>query len=158
MRSEAIARQLKVLWRADRIIADIRLRVVLARAGLTAVALSVGIFGLVMLGIGAYLALSTVLGPTLAAVLIGSAAILIALALVWIASGVQPGRDLELAQELHASAVEALAAEARTLEADLGGLIRVVRNPLDGALPGLVVPVAGMVLKALKARSGKSPA
>lgn len=153
MRSEAIIRHLKVLWRADRIIADIHLRVLLARTGLAAIALSVGVFGLVMLGISAYLALSTAIGPVLASLMIGTASILIAVVVLWAASGVQPGRDLELAQDLHASAVEALAAEAKDLETGAAGLLRMARNPLESVFPTLVVPIAGMLLKALKTRS-----
>ncbi|WP_181700500.1 phage holin family protein [Chthonobacter albigriseus] len=155
MRSEDIARQLRVLWRADRIIADIHIRVALVRAGLATLALSILMFGLVMLGIAAYLVLSAWVGPTLAAALTGLAAVVIALVVFWVSTGIQPGRDLVLAQELHATAAEALAAEAKGLEADARGLLKAVRNPLDGALPGLIVPLGGIILKALKSRGEK---
>ncbi len=150
MRTESILRNARVVLRADAIIADIHLRALVARSGLQVVAVLVGLFGAVMLGIAAFLALERAFGPIVAAVIVGGGALVVA-AIVWVvAAGIAPGRDLELAQQLRDSATEALVADLREAEADLAGFTRVLRNPLDGALPGLIIPLAGILLKSLR--------
>lgn len=150
MNTESLMRHLRVLARADGIIAEIRLRAFATRAGLTAVAALIALFGLVMLGIAAYLGLERVVGPIWAAVAIGAAALALATILVWAAGRVTPGRDLAIAEQLRDSATEALAADVRAVEAEVLGFARAIRHPLDGALPGLVLPLATMLLKTLR--------
>lgn len=154
MKTESLMRNARVLMRADGIIAEIRLRSLATRSGLQLAAGLVGLFGAVMLGIAAFLALERVTGPILAAVVVGSAALILAALLVLVAGRVKPGRDLSVAEALRDSATEALVADLKVLEAEVAGFARVLRHPLDGALPGLVLPLATMLLKSLK----KSPA
>jgi hypothetical protein len=55
--SENIVKQLRALWRTDRIIADIRMRHMLVGLGLRAFAALIAAFGLLMLELAAYFAL-----------------------------------------------------------------------------------------------------
>jgi hypothetical protein len=55
--SENVVKNLRVLWRADRIIADIRMRHMLVGLGLRAFAALIAAFGLLMLELSAYFAL-----------------------------------------------------------------------------------------------------
>ena len=57
MNTENIVRNLRVLWRTDRIIADIRMRHLLVSLGLRAFAALIAAFGLLMLELSAYFAL-----------------------------------------------------------------------------------------------------
>ncbi len=57
MNTENIVKHLRVLWRTDRIIADIRMRHMLVGLGLRAFAALIAAFGLLMLELSAYFAL-----------------------------------------------------------------------------------------------------
>ncbi|WP_029003357.1 hypothetical protein [Azorhizobium doebereinerae] len=155
MTFDSIARNLRVLWRANSIIADIRLRALTARAGLYGLAALVAGFGLLMLDAALYLALADVWGPVRAAAATGGLNILLALILLFIGSRVKPGRDLELAQEIHQSAMDALAVDLRSAEAEIAGLVNAVRHPLDSALPALAIPLITSLIKGLR-RNDKS--
>ncbi|MDE1568717.1 phage holin family protein [Aquabacter sp. P-9] len=150
MKVDNVVRTLRVLLRANTIIADIYLRNALARAGIYAFAGLIAAFGLLMLGIGLFFALEQLWGPVWAAVAVGGGNVVLALILALIAAQVKPGRDLELANEINQSAMDALTVELKTVEQDVRGLTNIVRNPLDSALSGMLVPVLGMVLKTLR--------
>ncbi len=64
-----------------------------------------------------------------------------------IAGRAPSGRDLELANEIHSSSVEALQLEARALQSQFSGM---VHHPLNSALPLLIVPLITIILKSLK--------
>jgi hypothetical protein len=57
------------------------------------------------------------------------------------------GRELELANEIHGSSVDALLLEARALQSQLSG---VIHHPLNGVLPLLIVPLITIIIKSLK--------
>jgi hypothetical protein len=57
------------------------------------------------------------------------------------------GRELELANEIHGSSVDALQLEARTLQSQVSGMIH---HPLNGILPLLIVPLITIIIKSLK--------
>jgi len=57
------------------------------------------------------------------------------------------GRELELANEIHGSSVDALQLEARALQSQLSGAIH---HPLNGVLPLLIVPLITIIIKSLK--------
>jgi hypothetical protein len=52
------------------------------------------------------------------------------------------GRELELANEIHGSSIEALQIEARALQSQASGMIR---HPLNGVLPLLIVPLITII-------------
>jgi hypothetical protein len=55
--TENVVKHLRVLWRTDRTIADIRMRHLLVGLGLRAFAALIAVFGLLMLELSAYFAL-----------------------------------------------------------------------------------------------------
>jgi hypothetical protein len=57
------------------------------------------------------------------------------------------GRELDLANEIHGSSVEALQHEARALQSQVSG---VIHHPLNGILPLLLVPLITIIIKSLK--------
>lgn len=150
---------LRVLWRADSAIADIRLRHALARSGFNAAAALIAVFGLLMLELAAYFALLEVLGLIASAVTLGVINFAVAGVLFLIASRHKPGRELELANEIHNSAIQSLQADARLLQSEWTAFGNAVRHPMDsalGALPTLIVPLAGVLLNALKKPKGEA--
>ncbi|HLN11210.1 MAG TPA: phage holin family protein [Xanthobacteraceae bacterium] len=156
-----IVRHLRVLWRADSIIADIRFRVLLRRSGLIAFASLIAVFGLFMLNVAGYFALEQFWGPIWAAAVVSLIDFVVALVLVLIAARSNPGHELDLALEVRGLAMRGLEDEAQSVQASLVALhdeIRgvstaltgFVRHPLDAALPALIGPLTNILLKALK--------
>jgi len=145
--TENVINQLRVLWRTDRIIADIRMRHMLIGLGLRAFAALIAAFGLLMLELSAYFALVQIWSAISAAAILGAVNFLIAAILFAIAASPPSGRELELATEIHGSAVDALQLEARVLQSQVSGAIH---HPLNGILPLLIVPLITIIIKSLK--------
>ena len=155
MNSENVIKHLRALWRTDRIIADIRMRHMLIGLGLRAFAALIAAFGLLMLELSAYFALVQIWSAISAAAILGAVNFAIAAILFLIAGRPPGGRELELATEIHGSAVEALQLEARALQSQVSGAIH---NPLNSILPMLIVPLITIIIKSLKKPSAKTTA
>ena len=147
MNTENVVKHLRVLWRTDRIIADIRMRHLLVGLGLRAFAALIATFGLLMLELSAYFALVQIWSAISAAAVLGAINFAIAATLFVIAGRPPTGRELELANEIHGSSVDALQLEARALQSQLSGMIH---HPLNGILPLLIVPLITIIVKSLK--------
>ena len=147
MNSENVVKQLRVLWRTDRIIADIRMRHMLVGLGLRAFAALIAAFGLLMLELSAYFALVQIWSAISAAAILGAVNFAIAAILFLIAAKPPGGRELELATEIHGSAVDALQLEARALQSQVSGAFH---HPLHGILPLLILPLITIIIKSLK--------
>ncbi len=146
MNSENIVRNLRLLWRADKIIAEMRLRHTLVRLGLLAFAGLISAFGLLMFELAAYFALVNVVSTVVAAAMLGAVNIVIALILVLIASRRSLGQELTLANEIHDTAVEALQLEAQAAQSQVN---RLLHHPLEGVLP-LIVPLITAAISHLR--------
>jgi hypothetical protein len=145
--TENIVKNLRVLWRTDRIIADIRMRHLLVSLGLRAFAALIAAFGLLMLELSAYFALVQIWSATSAAAILGALNFGIATILFAIAARPPTGRELELANEIHGCSIDALQLEARALQSQLSGMIH---HPLNGILPLLIAPLITIIIKSLK--------
>jgi len=145
--TENVVKNLRVLWRTDRIIADIRMRHMLVGLGLRAFAALIAAFGLLMLELSAYFALVQVWSAISAAAILGGLNFAIAAILFMIAARPPAGRELELASEIHSSSVDALQLEARALQSQISGA---VHHHLNGILPLLIVPLITIIIKSLK--------
>jgi hypothetical protein len=154
MNTENVVKQLRVLWRTDRIIADLRMRHLLVGLGLRAFAALIAAFGLLMLELAAYFALVQIWSAISAAAILGVVNFAIAAVLFVIAARPPAGRELDLASEIHSSSVDALQLEARALQTQLSGAIH---HPLNGVLPLLIVPLITIIIKGLK-KSAANPA
>lgn len=147
MNSDAIVKNLRALWRTDRIIAEIRMRHMLVGLGLRAFAALIAAFGLLMLELSAYFALVQIWSAISAAAILGLVNFVIAAVLFVMAGRPPAGRELELANEIHGSAVEALQTEARGMQQQFAGM---VHHPLNSALPLILVPLITIIVKSLK--------
>ncbi|RZN09275.1 hypothetical protein CWO91_18590 [Bradyrhizobium genosp. SA-3] len=153
MNTENVVKHLRVLWRTDRIIADIRLRHLLMGLGLRALAL-IAAFGLLMLELSAYFALVQIWSAIAAAAILGAVNFAIAAALFMVAGRAPSGRDIELANEIHDASIEALQLEARALQAQVSGA---VHHPLSTVVP-VLVPLIAIIVKNLRTTAKKSTA
>jgi hypothetical protein len=158
-----LVRHLRILWRADSIIADIYLRLLVTRSGLISFAGLIAVFGLLMLNVAGYLALEQLWGRIWAAIAVASIDFAISLLLVVMAARSKPGRELDLALEVRGIALRGLENEVSSLQAELvalrdefrdakANLTRFVKHPLDTALPALIGPLGTIVVKSLKKR------
>jgi membrane protein implicated in regulation of membrane protease activity len=152
--TEDVVKHLRVLWRTDRIIADIRMRHLLIGLGLRAFAALIAAFGLLMLELSAYFALVQIWSAISAAAILGAVNFAIAAVLFVIAARPPAGRELELATEIHGSAVDALQLEARVLQSQVSGMIH---RPLNGVLPLLIVPLITIIIRSLKKPAAAAP-
>jgi hypothetical protein len=145
--TENIVKNLRVLWRADRMIADIRMRHLLVSLGLRAFAALIATFGLLMLELSAYFALVQIWSAIPAAAILGAVNFAIAAILFALAARAPARRELELANEIHGASVDALQLEARELQSELTGI---GHHPLNGVLPLLLGPLITIIVKSLK--------
>lgn len=163
-----VVRNLRVLWRAESIIADIRLRQLVARSGLRAAAAFLGLFAFLMANLAVFFALQEIWGSIWAAAAVGGVNFVLALVLLMIAERMKPGREMDLALEVRNMALQSLEEDAQSVQMQLTELreevrgvrqaiVGFVRHPLDAVLPGMLVPLAGAVIKGLK-KSGEDKA
>jgi hypothetical protein len=143
---ENIIRNLRLLWRADKIIAEMRLRHIFVGTGLVAFAALIAAFGLLMFELAAYFALVGVVSAITAAAILGAVNLSISLILILVASRRSHGQELGLANEIHDSAIEALQLEAKAMQAEFNQLLH---HPLQGALP-LIVPLITEAISQLR--------
>jgi len=144
--TENVVKHLRALWRTDRIIADIRLRHLLIGLGLRAFAALIAGFGLLMLELSAYFALVQIWSAIAAAAILGAVNFVIAAVLFVIGGHAPSGRDIELANEIHGTSIEALQLEARALQAQVSGA---VHHPLGTIVP-VLVPLIAIIVKSLR--------
>ena len=155
MNSENVIKNLRALWRTDRIIAEIRLRHMLVGLGLRAFAALIAAFGLLMLELAAYFALVQIWSAIYAAAILSLINFVIA-AILFVMAGRPPsGRELELANEIHGSAVDALQIEAKAMQSQFFGM---VQHPLNSVLPMLLVPLITIIVRSLKKSRATGPA
>jgi len=143
---ENIVKNLRVLWRTDRIIAEMRLRHMLVGMGLRAFAALIAAFALLMFELAAYFALVQVINAIAAAAILGAVNLAIALLLLFIASRRSLGQELTLANEIHDSAVDSLQREAQAAQSQVN---RLMHHPLEGVLP-LLVPLITAAISHLR--------
>ena len=159
MNTEGIINQLRMLWRADRIIADIRLQHLLIGLGLRAFAGLIAAFGLLMLELSAYFALVQIWSAIAAAAILGGINFAIAAILFVVANRKPSGREIELASEVHDAAMQALqllqlVVRERQWLLDLAGHLERPRREVDVRHLARVEdgPLLGQVLPGRQAR------
>ncbi|AMA59340.1 phage holin family protein [Bradyrhizobium sp. CCGE-LA001] len=152
MNTENVVKHLRVLWRTDRIIADIRLRHLAMGLGLRAFAALIAAFGLLMLELSAYFALVQMWSAIAAAAILGAVNFVIAAVLFVIAGRAPSGRDIEFANEIHDASIEALQLEARALQAQVSGA---VHHPLSTIVP-VLLPLIAIIVRNLRKTAKES--
>lgn len=156
-----LVRNLRVLWRAESIIADIRFQQMMKRSSLKGIAALLGVFAFLMGNLALFFALEQAWGAIWAAAMIGVGNFLLAVVLLVVAERSRPGREMELALEVRNTALQALETDAQAVQQQLiefrdevrgvrEAVVGFVRHPLDAVLPSMLVPLAGAVIKGLK--------
>lgn len=147
---QLVLRHLRVLWRAERVIAESRLRVVLRRSMLFAFAGLIAVFGLGMLNVAAYFFLAAHWGAIWAALAAAFGDLVIAALVVGVALAIRPGREMTDALELRDISIEGLESELAPLQERFAWLTRATRDPLDTLLPAILVPLITSIVRGLR--------
>lgn len=141
----ALIRHGRVLWRAERLIGEIRLRRILRQSGLFAFAGLIASFGLAMLNVAAYFALAPIWGNALAMLAVGVADLIIAGIFVLIAINPGSNAELELAAELRDHALEGLETEAKATADRVTGIVTGPLSMAGGATSLLLSLLTGFL-------------
>ncbi len=147
---QTVFRHLRVFWRAERIIAETRLRVLLRRSMLYALAGLIAVFGLAMLNVAAYFFLRGLWGPIWAALAAALGDLIIALVVVLMALAVRPGPELPAAIELRDMSIEGLEGELGPLQERFAWLGRAARDPFETVLPAMLIPLITSIMRGLR--------
>jgi len=147
---QLVLRHLRVLWRAERIIAEARLRIALRRSMLFAFAGLIAVFGLGMLNVAAYFFLAAYWGSVWAAAAAALGDFVIAVVVVAVALAVRPGPELPAAIELRDVSMQGLEAELAPLQDRFTWLSRAARDPFDTVLPAILIPLITSIVRGLR--------
>jgi len=170
MMIENMFRNLRALWQAESIIADLHFRQLLTGMMLKAFAGLIAAFGLLMLNVSAFFAIEPYFGRAWSAASVGLFDFLVAGILVAVAALRPKSREFVLALEVRQQAIQGFESDARLIQSHFSMLtdeIRViktsmtnfVKHPLDEALSQLIAPLAAIVIRSLgKKRSAGKPA
>ncbi len=164
---EDLMHDLRLLQKADSLIARFWLRALARRFALQVFAGFIAIFGLGMADAAAYHALQASLGPVWAPALVAVVDFALAVIVAVLGASSKPDSAIDLAFDVRQMAVETLQADARelrtsvdTLGAQMRGIkdtvAELVDNPVQAAAQRLLVPAALSILKGLRAK--KEPA
>ena len=160
---ESFVRDLRLLWKADGLIAEIWLAAEVRRSGILLFAGLVAMFGLGMGNLAAYEWLRVPSGPIAAAGLMSLADFVLAGVLASAAGRIKPGPEITLALEIRQQAMDGLQADARDLQSEIGQLRAdlasarshvsgFLHDPLDLASRKLLVPMVTSLITGLVSR------
>ncbi|MDJ0994928.1 MAG: hypothetical protein QNI90_15225 [Dinoroseobacter sp.] len=149
-----ISRNISIIVRSERLIAQRRLAVLRRQTGMMAAAGVAGGVGLLMLNAAGYLALSTVVSPAAAALIVAIVNLAIAAILVSIATNTNAEADVAPVAEVRDLALEDLEAEIKDATDEARELAdsvrRMARDPLGLVGSGAIGAIATAVVKNLK--------
>ena len=151
---QKIFRHLNVLWRIESAIAEARLRVLMRRSVLLALAGVVAVLGLGMLDVAAFLALQATWGPPWAAAIVGAGDVVLAALLALVAMTVKPGPELNVALEVRQTAVSGIETEISGLQEKFPRVFGGGRDAVDSTVLAVAVPLIGAIVRAV--RKGKA--
>lgn len=149
-----ISRNLSIILRSERLIAQRRMAVLRRQTGLMAAAGIAAAVGLVMLNFAAYFALVEHLSAPLSALIIALANMVIAALLMSAANKQNADAEVSGVAEVRDMAMEDLEGEVQEateeVKALAGSVRKMASDPLGALAPGLLGTVASAVVKNLK--------
>jgi hypothetical protein len=163
---ETLVRNLKLLWKSDRMLAEIRLKLVAQKIVLFVLAGLGGLFALGMLNMAVFFAIQETLGSAIAALLVGLGNLLLAGILLLVVQRLDTGPEARIVEEVREMALADIEAEAKAFQSELrlvrdeiadmrSGITSLVKNPIDVLTPRLLLPATAALAKLVTA-SGKS--
>jgi hypothetical protein len=150
---ERLAHSLKLLWRSERLLRQNEFRLAAQKIQFIALAALVAVFGLVMVSLAVFFALVPYWGQSLAALAVGGADLVLAMALVVYAGSIKPAAESEMVKEMRDLALDDIEEEVARAEAELVELKddvhKFISNPVDTLLPAAIGPIMSAVARGL---------
>lgn len=147
MSSSRLVHHAHLVWRTERVIAELRLKRLLGNLGLQALAALMTGFALLLIELAAYFALIQVWSAIGSAAILGLCNLAIAVLLILLAQRRPASRELALANEVHQEALAAFAAEIQQAEAEAPASLRAA---LESAAIPLLLPLIPLVIQRLR--------
>ena len=158
-----VRRNLQLLWRSERVMAEARLKLISRKLVLAVIAGIACLIAVSMLNLAAYWALITVVSKPLAALIVALVNIVIAGLLIAIAQGLQPGPEEEMLREVRDIALGDLGSEVDDVQAQLlqlredvegvrASVTQFVQRPLDALSPTMIMPALSAIAKFAKSK------
>ncbi len=159
---ETLVRNLKLLWKSDRMLAEIRLKLVAQKIVLFVLAGLGGLFALGMLNMAVFFAIQETLGSAIAALLVGLGNLLLAGILLLVVQRLDTGPEAKVVEEVREMALANIEAEAKAFQSELrlvrdeiadmrSGITNLVKNPMDVLTPRLLLPATAALAKLVTA-------
>ncbi|PSL17723.1 phage holin family protein [Shimia abyssi] len=149
-----ISRNISIVLRAERLIAQRHLAVLRRQTGLMAAAGIAAGVGLIMLNVSAYLALSQTMSPPSAALIVALVNMALAILLVSLANKSNVEQETAPVTEVRDMALEDIEAEMRAFageaKATADAVKKMASDPFGAIAPGVAGTVAKAVIKNLK--------
>jgi hypothetical protein len=155
MSASRLVNQAHLVWRTERVIAELRLKRLLGSLGLQALAALMAGFALLLFELAAYFALVQVWSAIWSAAILGLCNLAIALLLILLASRRPASRELSLANEVHQEALAAFTAEIQQAETATPASLRAA---IESAAIPLLLPLIPLVIQRLRRHKGESAA
>jgi len=146
----SLLRHLRVLLRVESTIAEMRLRLVMRRSVFCVMAALFAVLGVGMLNVAAFFGLQPLWGALWAAIATAAGDLGLALFCAGIALAMKPGPELHTALELRRAAIEGAEAELSPALARFGWLSRLTRDPIEAALPAILVPLITAIVRGIR--------
>jgi len=150
-----LLRHLRVLWRVEAAITEMRLRVVIRRGVLCGLAAMFAALAVGMLNVAAYVGLVPLWGAMWAAIATALGDLALALICVAVALAMRPGPELDTALELRRAALDGVEAEVNPVLSRVGWLSRLTRDPIEAALPALLMPLITAIIRGMCKAKGE---
>ncbi|SFK59777.1 hypothetical protein [Shimia haliotis] len=152
--SNRISRNISIILRSERLIAQRHMAVFRKQTGLVAAALVAAGVGLVMLNVAGFLALSEVMSGASAALIVALVNLVLAIGLVLTAGNASVGEEVDAVAEVRDMALEDLEAEVRAAANEAktatDAIRNMAKNPLGAITPGLASALAKAIVKTSK--------
>lgn len=155
MSTSRLVHHAHVVWRSERVIAELRLRRLLGNLGLQALAALVLTFALLSFEIAGYFVLVQVWSATGSAAILGICNLVIALLLMLLTLRRPASRELALAKEVHQDALTAFATELHQAETAAPASLRAT---LESAAVPLLLPLIPLVIQRFRKHTAESAA
>lgn len=159
---QRVVRSMRILWRAQWLLASLGLRDVLKAVAMFAFAAIIAAFGLAMLNVGAFFALQQVWGVVGSALAVAGIDLVVACALVVAAVVVagkagKSGTETSMLQEVRDMALQDLGSELTEVEGRVtrfaSELRTTLHHPFNSVLPGVLTTLLKSLVSALRAET-----
>ena len=147
MSTSRLIQHAHLVWRSERVIAELRLKRLLGSLGLQALAALITGFALALFELAAYFALIQTWGAIGSAAILGACNLVLAGLLMLFAAHRPASRELTLANEVHRDALNAFTMEIHESETTAPATLRTV---LEGTIVPALLPLIPLVIQRLR--------